>query len=71
MLLAFSRKQVLQPDVTAVKLTGDANVPAGRGIDFRARVGPGDALDSSFSYPRSSIVVTRFKGRDAVPEGRS
>jgi len=47
--------------VTAVKLTGDHNVPAGR-ASFKAYVGPGARLDHHGVYPDELPVLARFKG---------
>ena len=51
--------------VTAVKLTGDSNVPAGA-ASFRAKVSPESKLDSTFSYPEELGVVARYAGQGRV-----
>jgi hypothetical protein len=53
--------------VQAIKLTGDANVPAGS-VSFRARVGRAHRLDSRDVYPDELGIVARYKGEGLVAQ---
>ncbi|KAG1660345.1 hypothetical protein FOA52_014398 [Chlamydomonas sp. UWO 241] len=53
--------------VQAVKLTGDANVPAGS-VSFRACVGRQHRLDSRDVYPDELGIVARYKGEGLVAQ---
>lgn len=51
--------------VSAVKVTGDPNVPAGE-VSFRAKVGRRHKLDSRDVYPDELGIVARYKGEGRV-----
>lgn len=56
-----------KPDdhVTAIKITGDENVPVGHAT-FRARVGRQHRLDPAEQYPEELGVVARYRGEGCV-----
>lgn len=51
--------------VQAVKVTGDANVPAGS-VSFRAKVGRKHRLDARDVYPDELGIMARYKGEGRV-----
>jgi hypothetical protein len=53
--------------VTATKLTGDPNVPAGE-VSFRAKVGRGAKLATTEAYPAEFGVVARYQGKGRVAQ---
>mmetsp|Transcript_37767 Transcript_37767/g.84208 ORF Transcript_37767/g.84208 Transcript_37767/m.84208 type:complete len:920 (+) Transcript_37767:152-2911(+) len=67
-LLRLSRVMVDGEEmVTAVKLTGDANVPAGT-MSFRSKVSRKHKLDSRDVYPEELGIVARYKGEGRVAQ---
>lgn len=53
--------------VTAVKVTGDINVPAGA-VSFRAKIGPRRKLDPRDIFMPELGVVARYKGQGVVAQ---
>lgn len=67
-LLQLGRKMIDGEEfVEALKLTGDANVPAGS-ISFRAKVGKRHKLEARDVYPDELGIVARYRGEGRVAQ---